>query len=49
MIDLFYLTIDGILEGTLTLDKSVLECNGNEGTLHIPESFKTGASPLHAV
>ena len=30
--------------GTTTPDKSGYGSNGNEGVLHIPQSFRTGAS-----
>ena len=34
-----------ILISTTTLDLSGPDLNGNEGVLHIPQSFRTGASP----
>ena len=38
--------IDRILSGAATLGQSKPESNGNEGVLHIPQSYSiTGASP----
>ena len=37
-------TIDGTLIDTTTLGQSGLGNNGDEGVLHIPQSFITGAS-----
>ena len=36
--------IDGTLTGTTTPGQSEPESNGNEGLLHIPQSFNTVAS-----
>ena len=40
--------VDGTLTGDNNLDQSGPESNCNEKVLHISQSSKTGASPLHA-
>ena len=41
----FFQLIDGTLTGTTTPGQNGPEINGNEGVLHIPQSFTAGASP----
>ena len=41
--------INATLMGTTTLGLSGPGSNGNEGVFYIPQSFRTGASPLDAV
>ena len=43
------LPINGTLISTTTLGESEPQSNGNERVLHIPQSSRTGASPLDAV
>ena len=38
-----------MLTGTITPDQSGSGSNDNEGILHIPQSSRTGASPLVTV
>ena len=40
-----YWPINGTLTDTTTPGQSGLESNSNEGVLHIPQSFRIGASP----
>ena len=41
--------IDRTLTGITTLDQSGIESNSNKGVLHMPHSYRTGASPSDAV
>ena len=42
---IFLFDMDGALTGTTTPDKSGPGSNGNEGVLHIPQSFRIESSP----
>ena len=46
---LFFLPIEKTLSVAATPDKSGPGSNGNEGILHIPKSFRAGASPSNGL